>query len=77
VEVADQLNAVSPTVLSPMVLAPTSSMKLGDSTEALNMTSQGEGSVLVLQHSQPSEQSEILPCTGSTVGNESAWLKQQ
>jgi hypothetical protein len=75
---ADQLSTVSPTVLSPVVLAPTSGVKLGDSSEALNIPSQGEGNILVHQHSQPSAQSEVLPlCTNSTLSNESAWLKQQ
>jgi hypothetical protein len=69
-----QLNVVSPTVLSPVVLVPTSSMNLGDSAEALNVASQGEGNALV----QPSAQSEVLPvCTSSALGSESAWLKQQ
>jgi hypothetical protein len=77
-ETADQLNAVSPTVLSPVVLAPTSNMKLGDSIEALSISSQGEGNILVHQHSQASAPSEMLPlCTSSTLSNESAWMKQQ
>jgi hypothetical protein len=77
-ETADHLNAVSPTVLLPMVLAPANSMKLGDSIEAVNVASQGEGHVLVHQHSQPSIPSAMLPlCVNSTAGAESGWAKDQ
>jgi hypothetical protein len=53
-------------------------MKLGDSTEAVTVASQGEGHVLMHQHLQPSLPSELLPLrANSTVGTESAWAKDQ
>jgi len=77
-ETADHLNTVSPTVLSPLVLTPTNSMKLGDSIEAVAMVSQGEGHVLMHQHLQPSIPSELLPLrANSSAGTESAWAKDQ
>ena len=77
-ETADSLNTVSPTVLSPLVLTPTNSMKLGDSIEAVTGASQGEGQILMHQHLQPSIPSELLPLrANSTAGTESAWAKDQ
>jgi hypothetical protein len=77
-ETADHLNTVSPTVLSPMVLTPTHSIKLGDSIEADTVASQGEGHVLQHQNSQPSIPTELLPLgANSTAGTESAWAKDQ
>jgi hypothetical protein len=77
-ETADHLNTVSPTVLSPLALTPTNSMKLGDSTEAVTGASQGEGHVLMHQHLQPSVPSELLPLRANyTAGTESAWAKDQ
>jgi hypothetical protein len=77
-DTADNLNAVSPTVLSPLVLVSTNGMKLGDSVEAVNVVSQGDGHVLTHQHSQPSIPSEMLPSRADcTVGTESAWMKDQ
>jgi hypothetical protein len=77
-EIADHLNAVSPTVLSPLVLTPTNSMKLEDSIEVGTVASQGEGHVLMHQHVQPSIPSELLPLrANSTAGTESAWAKDQ
>lgn len=76
-ETADHLNTVSPTVLSPLVLTPTNSMKLGDSIESVSVASQGEGHVLMHQHLQPSVPSELLPLrANSTAGTESACAQQ-
>lgn len=75
---ADHLNAVSPTVLPSLVLAPSNGMKLGDSIEAVSVASEGEGHVLIHQHPQPSIPSEMLPLrANSTAGTESAWVKDQ
>ncbi|XP_021935088.1 TBC1 domain family member 4-like isoform X1 [Zootermopsis nevadensis] len=72
-EAPDHLNAVSPTVLSPMVVAPTGNIKLADSFEALNITPPGESSVVV-----PTIQSEVVPVqANSAIRTESTWTKQQ
>jgi hypothetical protein len=55
-------------------MAPTGNIKLGDSFEALNITSQGEGNVVV--HQQPP--SEVVPVHANpTIRTESTWMKQQ
>ncbi|KAJ9593467.1 hypothetical protein L9F63_014996, partial [Diploptera punctata] len=67
VEAADNLNMVSPTVLSPMV----NNIKLGGSVEALSLN-------LQVQRSQPTTPSEVLPVrANSTAGTDAAWTKQQ
>jgi hypothetical protein len=61
-----------------MVVAPTDNIKLGDSIEALSIASQGEGSVVVHQHSQPTTPSEVVPVNADTaIRTESTWMKQQ
>ncbi|XP_069685530.1 TBC1 domain family member 1 isoform X2 [Periplaneta americana] len=77
VETADNLNMVSPTVLSPMV--PSSNSKqLGDSMEAISVVSQSESNIVPRQHSQPTTPSEALPVrNNSTIGTDSTWAKQQ
>jgi hypothetical protein len=61
-----------------MAVAPSGNIKLGDSFEALNVTSQGEGNAVVQQHSQPTTPSEAVSVhANSTMRTESTWMKQQ